>query len=68
MTMIVYWIATWAVGFVTPYLVDATAGDLGVDVSYLWLGATIFSLVWAYLCVPELAGLSIEEVMFLRLK
>ncbi|KAH0430765.1 MFS monosaccharide transporter [Colletotrichum camelliae] len=57
-----YWIITWLVGFVTPYMVDETAGNLGVKVSYIWFGMTVLSLVWAYACVPELAGLSRSEV------
>lgn len=68
--MITYWTATWGVGFATPYLVDETAADLGVNIIYLWLGMVILSLVWAYLCVPELSGLSIREVckpLFLKI-
>lgn len=57
-----YWTVTWLVGFVTPYMVDATAGDLGVNVAYIWFGAGVLSLIWAYLCVPELTGLSTSEV------
>ena len=61
-TMLTYWTATWAVSFVTPYLVDQTAADLGVNVSYIWLGMVVLSLIWAYTCVPELSGLSTNEV------
>ncbi|ETS82432.1 hypothetical protein PFICI_04308 [Pestalotiopsis fici W106-1] len=57
-----YWIITWLVGFITPYLVDATAANLGVYVSYIWLGTGVLSLVWTHLCVPELAGLSVKEI------
>ncbi|KAJ0304296.1 hypothetical protein Brms1b_011289 [Colletotrichum noveboracense] len=57
-----YWIITWLVGFVTLYMVDETAGNLGVKVSYIWFGMTVLSLVWAYTCVPELAGLSRSEI------
>ncbi|KAF4839765.1 Major facilitator-type transporter ecdD [Colletotrichum siamense] len=57
-----YWIITWLVGFVTPYMVDETAGNLGVKVSYIWFGMTVLSLAWAYTCVPELAGLSRSEI------
>ncbi|KAL6407220.1 MFS monosaccharide transporter [Ilyonectria robusta] len=57
-----YWTVTWMVGFVTPYMVDETAGNLGVNVAYIWFGAGVLSLIWAYLCVPELAGLSTSEV------
>ncbi|KAF7558282.1 hypothetical protein G7Z17_g69 [Cylindrodendrum hubeiense] len=57
-----YWTMTWLIGFITPYMVDETAGDLGVNVAYLWFGMGVLSLIWAYLCVPELAGLSTTEV------
>ncbi|KAK1855709.1 MFS monosaccharide transporter [Colletotrichum chrysophilum] len=57
-----YWIITWLVGFVTPYMVDETAGNLGVKISYIWFGMTVLSLVWAYTCVPELAVLSRLEI------
>lgn len=57
-----YWIITWLVGFITPYLVDETAADLGVYVSYIWFGMGLLSLILTYLCVPEFAGLSIKEV------
>ncbi|KAK1640685.1 general substrate transporter [Colletotrichum phormii] len=33
-----YCIITWLVGFVTPYMIDETAGNLGVKVSYIWFG------------------------------
>ncbi|OIW28736.1 general substrate transporter [Coniochaeta ligniaria NRRL 30616] len=57
-----YWIFTWLIGFITPYMVDSTAGNLGVNVSYIWFGMTVISIIWAYVCVPELAGLSRLEV------
>ncbi|KAJ5490184.1 Major facilitator superfamily domain general substrate transporter [Penicillium expansum] len=57
-TMLVYWLSTWAIGFVTPYLVDATAADLGIKVCFIWLAMVIISIVWAYFYVPELSGLS----------
>lgn len=62
LTMLVYWLATWAIGFVTPYLVDSTAADLGSNVCYIWFAMILVSVIWAYLCVPELSGLSVSEV------
>lgn len=61
-----YWTVTWLVGFITPYMVDETAGDLGVNVAYIWFGVGVLSLIWAYLCVPELAGLSTSEVSLIH--
>ncbi|KAH7010268.1 hypothetical protein EDB80DRAFT_750663 [Ilyonectria destructans] len=60
--MTLYWTVTWLVRFITPYMVDEIAGDLGVNVAYIWFGVGVLSLIWAYLCVPELAGLSTSEV------
>ncbi|KAF7516742.1 hypothetical protein PCG10_001947 [Penicillium crustosum] len=57
-TMLVYWLSTWAIGFVTPYLVDATAADLEIKVCFIWLAMIVVSIVWAYFYVPELSGLS----------
>ncbi|KAI5241792.1 hypothetical protein E4T42_07882 [Aureobasidium subglaciale] len=63
--MYVYWLPTWTIGFVVPYIVDPTSGDLGINIAYLWTGTVAVSLVWAYLCVPELADLSKLEVNML---
>ncbi|KAK9238587.1 high-affinity glucose transporter RGT2 [Lipomyces kononenkoae] len=60
--LVIYWVITWAVGFAVPYMVDSTAGDLGVNVAYVWVGTIAFALMWAFFCVPELAGLSTREV------
>lgn len=61
-TMLVYWLSTWAIGFVTPYLVDATAADLEIKVCFIWLAMIVVSIVWAYFYVPELSGLSGSDV------
>ncbi|KAK7698460.1 hypothetical protein SLS64_012581 [Diaporthe eres] len=58
----VYWIITWLVGFVTPYMVNPTAANLGVNVAFIWFGIGLVSILWAFFYVPELAGLSRAEV------
>jgi SP family sugar:H+ symporter-like MFS transporter len=60
--MTCYWFCQWLVGFITPYMVDETAGNLRVNVAYIWFGMGTISVVWAYFWVPELSGLSISEV------
>lgn len=67
-TMLVYWLSTWAIGFVTPYLVDATAADLEIKVCFIWLAMIVVSIVWAYFYVPELSGLSGADVSLIFLK
>lgn len=61
-----YWVITWLVGFVTPYMVDEMAADLGVNVAYIWFGIGVLSIIWAFFFVPELAGLSRAEVCYVK--
>jgi SP family sugar:H+ symporter-like MFS transporter len=47
-----------------PYLVDSGAGnaDLGTKVFYIW-GSTCFCcIIFAYFCIPETKGLSLEQI------
>ncbi|KAL2830986.1 glucose transporter [Aspergillus pseudoustus] len=60
--MCAFWVSQWLFGFVTPYMVDASAGDLGVNVMYLLAGLSLLALVWAYFWLPELSGLTQAEM------
>ncbi len=58
------WLWNWAISFATPYLVNTGKGDAGlhVKVMFIW-GSTCFCcIIFAYLCVPETKGLSLEQV------
>jgi MFS transporter, SP family, sugar:H+ symporter len=47
-----------------PYLVDSGSGnaDLGTKVFYIW-GTTCFCcILFAYFCIPETKGLSLEQI------
>jgi MFS transporter, SP family, sugar:H+ symporter len=47
-----------------PYMVDSGPGnaDLGTKVFYIW-GSTCFScILFAYFCIPETKGLSLEQI------
>ncbi|KAF8498516.1 general substrate transporter [Russula emetica] len=58
------WLWNWAIAYSTPYLVDPGAGnlDLGTKVFYLW-GTTCFCcIIFAYFCIPETKGLSLEQI------
>ena len=49
---------------IAPYLVDSGPGnlDLGTNVFYIW-GSTCFGcIVFAYFCIPETKGLSLEQI------
>jgi sugar porter (SP) family MFS transporter len=58
------WLWNFAIAYATPYLVDSGPGnlDLGTKVFFIW-GSTCFGcIVFAYFCVPETKGLSLEQI------
>jgi sugar porter (SP) family MFS transporter len=58
------WLWNWAIAYSTPYLVDSGPGnaDLGTKVFYIW-GSTCFCcIIFAYFCIPETKGLSLEQI------
>ncbi|KAI0262986.1 general substrate transporter [Russula aff. rugulosa BPL654] len=58
------WLWNWAIAYSTPYLVDSGRGNLnlGTKVFYLW-GSTCFCcIIFAYFCIPETKGLSLEQI------
>jgi MFS transporter, SP family, sugar:H+ symporter len=48
--------------FSTPYLLDAPYADLGSKVGFIYGGLAIASFVFAYFCVPEMKGRTLEEI------
>lgn len=55
-------ITTFIVSFTVPYLTNAPYANLGGKVGFLYGGITFVSVAVAYFYVPELKGLSLEEV------
>jgi sugar porter (SP) family MFS transporter len=58
------WLWNFAIAYATPYLVDSGPGnlDLGTKVFYIW-GSTCFGcIIFAYFCIPETKGLSLEQI------
>ncbi|KAI0295354.1 MFS monosaccharide transporter [Multifurca ochricompacta] len=58
------WLWNFGISYATPYLVDAGPGnaDLGTKVFYIW-GSTCFCcIIFAYFCIPETKGLSLEQI------
>jgi len=58
------WLWNFAIAYATPYLVDSGQGnaDLGTKVFYIW-GSTCFGcIIFAYFCIPETKGLSLEQI------
>lgn len=58
------WFFNCLIAVVTPYLVGNAPGsaNIGPAVFFLWGGLCCFSLAFAYFLVPEMRGLSLEQV------
>lgn len=70
MTVASNWLWNFAISYATPYLVNPTttgingtkAADLGVKVFFLWGATCAICVAFVYFFVPELSGLSLEQV------
>ena len=58
------WFWNCIIAVITPYMVGNSAGsaNLGPKVFFIWGSCCILSLVFAYFLVPEMKGLSLEQV------
>jgi MFS transporter, SP family, sugar:H+ symporter len=56
------WFWNCIIGVVTPYMVDAGQGNLKAKVFFVWGSTCCLCLLFAYFCVPETKGLSLEQV------
>ncbi|PWN38467.1 putative monosaccharide transporter [Meira miltonrushii] len=58
------WIWNFGIGYATPYLVDQGPGKagLGPHVFFIWAGCCLLCILFAYLCINETSGLTLEEV------
>jgi len=58
------WLWNFGIGYATPYLVDPGAGnaDLGTKVFYIWGSTCLGCVIFAYFCIPETKGLSLEQI------
>lgn len=52
----------FAFSFSTPYLLDQPYADLGSKVGFIFGGLAIASFFFAYFCVPEMKGRTLEEI------
>jgi sugar porter (SP) family MFS transporter len=55
-------IASFAASFWTPYMLNPSYGNMGVNVGYFYFGVTIVVLITVALFVPETAGLTLEQI------
>ncbi|KAK2763356.1 hypothetical protein FQN54_009992 [Arachnomyces sp. PD_36] len=56
------WLWNCVIAVITPYIVDPGYGNLGPKVFFVWGSALVLCLIYAYLCVPETKGLSLEQI------
>lgn len=48
--------------FATPYLLNAPYANLGAKVGFIYGGAAVLATVFAWFCVPECKGKTLEEI------
>ncbi|RDW91886.1 hypothetical protein BP5796_01280 [Coleophoma crateriformis] len=65
-TSVVGWsvqnLAAFVVTFTIPYLLNAPYAHLESKVGFIYGGVCILALVWAWFCLPEVGGRSLEEI------
>lgn len=59
------WLWNFALGYATPYMVDADKGNMGSKVFFVWGSACVGCLMFAFFCIWETKGLSLEQVDYL---
>jgi sugar porter (SP) family MFS transporter len=58
------WLWNFGIGYATPFLVNKQAGSAGLQVKvfFIWGSTCACCFIFAYLCVPETKGLSLEQI------
>lgn len=59
------WFWNCIIGVITPFVVDADKGALGVKVFFVWGTTCAFCALFAWYFVPETKGLTLEQVCVL---
>ncbi|KAF9736122.1 hypothetical protein PMIN06_006491 [Paraphaeosphaeria minitans] len=64
MTTASNWLLNWAIGYATPYMVDAGPGnaDLGAKVFFIWGGCCFVCIFFVWGMIYETKGLALEQV------
>ncbi|KAK2779067.1 maltose permease [Colletotrichum kahawae] len=55
-------IISWAMGFVTPYLINTDSANLGAKAAFVWAALCIVSFAWVWFEVPELGKKTASEL------
>ncbi|CAG8033353.1 unnamed protein product [Penicillium salamii] len=64
-SMVVYWtqfICDFVVSYTLPYLLKAGYANLQSKVGFIYGGFGITGIIWAYFCLPDMSGRSLEEL------
>ncbi|KAJ5294220.1 hypothetical protein N7508_009041 [Penicillium antarcticum] len=64
-TMVVYWvqfICDFVMTFTLPFLLEAGYANLQSKVGFIYGGFGLLGLIWAYFCLPDMTGRSLEEL------
>ena len=56
----------WLIGFISPYMINPDAGDMGGKVGFVFFGLGLPLCVLFFFFIPETKGLTFEEVCVLR--
>ncbi|CAF0738107.1 unnamed protein product [Adineta steineri] len=59
------WLWNFGLGYATPYMVDSDKGNLGSKVFFVWGSTCVGCLLFAFFCIWETKGLSLEQVDYL---
>lgn len=55
-------IVGFVVVYTTPYLLSTPGANLGAKLGYVWAGFAGLGAIWAWFCMPELKGRSLEDM------
>lgn len=55
-------ISGWVIGFVSPYLINSDAGNLGAKVGFVFAGFGVPLCILIFFYIPETKGLSFEDL------
>lgn len=56
------WFWNCIIAVITPYMVSTDKANLGAKVFFIWGSACCLSVAFAYFLVPEMKGLSLEQI------
>ncbi|RDW89744.1 hypothetical protein BP6252_01776 [Coleophoma cylindrospora] len=55
----------WVVGFISPYMINPDAGNLGAKVGFVFAGLGVPICIAFWIWIPETKGLNFEEIDYL---